>query len=139
MRLAPALILAVLSLTAPLAVAAAEDEPRVDCGDIRNTYESNVCSERRLAEADLRLNDVYKRVLSQIARGGDETPYDATSWTESMKAAQRAWLGFRDADCKGVVPMEWSGGTGTTAAVLGCMITKTEARTRELEERYDVR
>jgi len=139
MRLAPVLILAVLSLATPYPAAYADDEPRVDCGDIRNTYESNVCSERRLAEVDRRLNDVYKRVLDHIARDGGDKPYDPASWTESMKVAQRAWVAFRDADCKGVVPMEWSGGTGTTAAVLGCMITKTEARTRELEERYDVR
>ena len=53
-----------------------------------------------------------------------------------MRAAQRAWVAFRDAGCKGAMPMEWSGGSGTSAAVLICMREKTEARTKDLKERY---
>ena len=135
MRLATLLFLAILARASP----AAAGEPAVDCNDIRNTYESNVCAERDFQAADASLNEVYKRVLAHIAGNGGDKPYDSRTWSEAMKAAQRAWLAFRDADCKGVVPVEWAGGTGTTAAVLGCMSGKTRARIRELEDRYAAR
>jgi hypothetical protein len=32
--------------------------------------------------------------------------------------------------------MEWSGGTGTSSAVLGCMTELTKARAKDLAERY---
>lgn len=111
----------------------------VDCDDIRNTYESNVCADRAFKEADAKLNDVYKRVLAHIAESGMEKPYDGETWASAMKVAQRAWLAFRDADCKGVVTMEWTGGSGTSAAVLGCMTEKTKVRSEELAERYSLK
>jgi uncharacterized protein YecT (DUF1311 family) len=33
--------------------------------------------------------------------------------------------------------MFWTGGTGATAEILGCMTEKTEARTKELKARYE--
>jgi uncharacterized protein YecT (DUF1311 family) len=33
--------------------------------------------------------------------------------------------------------MEWSGGSGTTSAVLGCMIELTKARTARLRDLYE--
>ena len=122
-------------LLASAAPSAAEDPP-VDCEDARNTVESNMCADKAFKAADARLNDVYGKVLAHIAEGGVEEPYDSKSWDKSMREAQRAWVAFRDADCKGAVPMEWQGGTGTTAAVLGCMTQKTETRAEELAERY---
>lgn len=135
MRLATLLLLAILARASP----AAAGEMAVDCNDIRNTHESNVCAERDFQAADASLNEVYKRVLAHIAENGGDKPYDSRTWSEAMKASQRAWVAFRDADCKGVVPIEWSGGTGTSAAVLGCMTSKTKERIRELEDRYAAR
>lgn len=120
-------------------VAAADEERAVDCNDIHNTYESNVCADKAFREADSKLNDVYKRVLAHIAESGMERPYDGESWASAMKAAQRAWLAFRDADCKGAVAIEWTGGSGTSAAVMGCMTEKTKARSEELAERYGLK
>jgi uncharacterized protein YecT (DUF1311 family) len=117
--------------------ARAEDEQQnIDCENIRNTVESNFCADKDLKSADAKLNALYKKVLTQINENGLEKPYDRHSWQEALRESQRAWMSFRDLDCKGVVPMEWSGGTGTTAAVLICMKDKTEARTKELAERY---
>lgn len=115
---------------------AEDEEEKINCGDIRNTVESNFCADKDLKSADAKLNEVYKKVLAQIAESGLEKPYDRHSWEEALRESQRAWITFRDLDCKGAVPMEWSGGTGTTAAVLICMKDKTEARTKDLEERY---
>ena len=61
-------------------------------------------------EADAKLNAVYKNVLAHIAESDLEKPYDRESWEKAMRESQRAWVAFRDADCKGAVPMEWSAG-----------------------------
>jgi uncharacterized protein YecT (DUF1311 family) len=114
----------------------AEADPPIDCSDTRNTVEMNFCADKDFKAADDKLNDVYKRVLANISESGGEEPYDSESWEKAMREGQRAWVAFRDADCKGAVPMEWSGGSGTSAAVLGCMTQKTETRANELAERY---
>lgn len=115
--------------------AAAQDA--IDCSDPGTTVEMNFCSDKAFQEADAKLNAVYKNVLAHIAESDPEKPYDRESWEKAMRESQRAWVAFRDADCKGAVPMEWSGGSGTSAAVTGCMTEKTEARTKELSERYE--
>ena len=113
-------------------------DERVDCENASTTVEMNICSDEDFKAADAKLNATYKKVLAQIAASDLEKPYDRASWDEALRASQRAWVAFRDADCKGAVPMEWSGGTGTTSAVLGCMTAKTETRTKELAERYTI-
>jgi uncharacterized protein YecT (DUF1311 family) len=130
--------LAAIALAAQAKVAiSAEDEPVVDCAKAQSTYEINVCSEKEFEKADKALNAAYKKALAQIASGGGEKPYDPKSWEEAMRASQRAWVAFRDADCKGLMAMEWQGGTGTTAAELSCMIQLTTARTKDLLDRYN--
>ncbi|MFA5949602.1 MAG: lysozyme inhibitor LprI family protein [Hyphomicrobium sp.] len=125
--------------TLMLSAAPAEaDPPPVDCNDIKNTYDGNICAERDFDKADAKLNNIYKKVLEHTAKSGDEKPWDAKSWEAAIRASQRAWVAFRDADCKDAVPMEWSGGTGTTVAVLGCMTEKTKQRTDDLAERYGI-
>jgi uncharacterized protein YecT (DUF1311 family) len=136
MRLRSPVALSLLFLN-PLAVSRAVAED-IDCNNVRNTVESNFCAEKDYKTADDKLNGVYQTVIQHIAEGGQEPPYDRASWDKAMRDAQRAWIAFRDADCKGAVPMEWSGGTGTSAAVLVCMTEKTEARTKDLKERYGI-
>jgi uncharacterized protein YecT (DUF1311 family) len=111
-------------------------DPPIDCADPRTTVETNFCAEKAFKAADDALNAVYQKVLAWIAESDLETPYDPASWEAALRASQRAWVAFRDADCNDLMPMEWSGGTGTTSAVLGCMIEKTKARSKELSERY---
>jgi len=130
----PTALLLICGLSSP--TARAED---INCNDIRNTVESNFCADRDYKAADEALNAAYRKVIERIADSGAEPPYDRASWEKLMREAQRAWIAYRDADCKGVVPMEWSGGTATTAAVLTCLREKTEARTKDLEERYGVK
>jgi uncharacterized protein YecT (DUF1311 family) len=115
---------------------AGDEEENIDCENIRNTVESNFCADKDLQSADTKLNALYKKVLTQISEDSLEKPYDRKTWENALRESQRAWMSFRDLDCKGVVPLEWSGGTGTTAAVLICLKEKTETRTKELSERY---
>jgi uncharacterized protein YecT (DUF1311 family) len=117
--------------------AAAEDDlPPVDCSAPQSTYAINVCGEQELDKADASLNAVYKQVLTFIAKNGGEKPYDSKSWEEALRASQRAWVAFRDAHCKGLIPMSWMGGSGTSGEVLGCMNAMTKERTKELQSLY---
>jgi uncharacterized protein YecT (DUF1311 family) len=108
----------------------------VDCAKAVTTYEMNSCADQDYLAADAALNDIYRQSLAQIARSGGQKPYDAKSWEAALRASQRAWVAFRDAECKGLVPMEWTGGSGATVAVLGCMTRLTEARAADLRERF---
>lgn len=113
------------------------DDP-IDCADQKTTVDMNFCADEDFKAADAKLNAAYKKVLAQIAESDLEKPYDRASWEKAMRESQRAWVEFRDADCKGAVPMEWSGGTGTSSAVLGCMTALTNERTKDLGERYNL-
>lgn len=104
----------------------------VDCRNATSTYEMNVCADEDFSVADAALNAAYQAALTKIKGQDAPAPYDAKAYEAAFRAAQRAWVAFRNADCGGVVPFEWTGGSGTTAAVLGCMVSKTETRTKEL-------
>jgi uncharacterized protein YecT (DUF1311 family) len=118
--------------TDPLAAA----DPPLNCASPRSTPEFNLCPEGVFQKADDKLNAAFTKALDFIRTVDSEKPYDAASWEQALRASQRAWLAFRDTDCKGLTPMSWTGGTGTTVAVLECMTTKTSIRTKELVTIY---
>lgn len=125
-----------IPLCALVASASLADDNKIDCSNTMNGYEERVCAKRFYDRADAKLNSVWKQVLADIKASDLEPPWDAKTWTKKLRKAQRAWIAYRDADCEGAVPMEWSGGTITTTMVLGCMTDKTVVRTNELVERY---
>lgn len=127
--------------TAGIAVFAgtADAQPKVDCSNAISTYEMNECAGRDFEQADGELNRVYKEALKSIPEMAVEEPrFNARNWEAALRASQRAWIAFRDAECEEHVPMFWTGGTGTTADVIGCKTEKTEARTKELKQRYEI-
>src|SRR5262245_57414719 len=124
-------ILALTILALAASPAAAQD---VDCSNANTTVEMNFCADKDYAAADKALNAAYQDALAKIAKVGGKKPYDSKSWEEALRTSQRAWIAFRDAECKGLTPMRWSGGTITTLAVLGCMTSLTQARAEMLKE-----
>ena len=110
---------------------ASADQPAI-CDKAVSTPELNLCSESAWQAADAKLNAAFAKAIDTIRTSDHAKPYDPGSWEKALRASQRAWVAFRDADCKGLVPMSWTGGTGTTSAVLDCMTTKTKIRTEEL-------
>jgi uncharacterized protein YecT (DUF1311 family) len=117
------------------AVGAAAEQP-INCATAVNTYDMQVCANQELDAADKLLNEVYRATLADIAKHEGDPPYDAKSYEAAFRAAQRAWIAYRDAECNGVVPFEWGGGTGRLTAVIGCLTAKTVARTKELKESF---
>ena len=108
----------------------------IDCAKASSTVEMNFCAEKDFNAADKTLNTAYEAALASTKGRDLEKPYDAKSFEAALRTSQRAWLTYRDADCKDLIAQEWSGGSGTTSASLGCMTEKTMQRTKELKERY---
>jgi uncharacterized protein YecT (DUF1311 family) len=128
------IISTVITMTAP---ALAAEDPPLDCENALSTADLNICAERALEKVDAELNKIYQRALKSIPKLESDPPYDAKSWEKALRESQRAWIAFRDAECKNHVAMFWTGGTGATADILGCMEEKTKNRIKELKERYE--
>ncbi len=130
--LATVMAAAVMAAAATSATAA----PRINCTTASSTFEMNDCAERDFSAADAKLNSVYQRSLAAVPDMAFEKPYDTKSWIAALRNSQRAWVAFRDAECKNHVAMFWTGGTGATVDILGCMTEKTRARTKDLIDHY---
>lgn len=72
-------------------------------------------------KADAELNKAYRDVFNKL---------DASGKT-NLKAAQNAWIKYRDLDCK-FQSGGASGGSVQAMVVAGCLTDKTVARTKEL-------
>lgn len=115
------------------AVVAASPAMAGECDNAASTVELNACSDKAFQRADRDLNSTYQELIRSIGtRDFGDPPYDAKSYERALRESQRAWVAFRDAECKGLVPIQWSGGTGSAAAVLGCMTEETKRRTESL-------
>ncbi|MFN3868295.1 MAG: lysozyme inhibitor LprI family protein, partial [Hyphomicrobiaceae bacterium] len=121
--------------------ALAESEPQIDCANASSTLEMNFCADKDFTAADKALNAAYQRALKAVPgmADGASDRFSARNWEKALRDSQRAWLAYRDAECREHIPMFWGGGTGTTVAVIGCLTALTNARTKELRESYDAR
>jgi uncharacterized protein YecT (DUF1311 family) len=108
----------------------------INCADAGTTVELNFCADKDYQAADKALNAAYESALAYIRTRDMDEASDKVRLEKAMRNAQRAWVAYRDSDCKDLVALEWSGGTGANAAILGCMTGKTIQRTKELNERY---
>ena len=93
-----------------------------DCGNATTQAEINQCAGGDYKKADAQLNKVYKAVLGKADEGQQA----------QLKAAQNAWIKFRDLDCK----FQTSGAEGGSiypTALAGCLEAKASARAKELD------
>ena len=127
----------VLAAAFVLAATAAHAADEVDCATAVTTVDLNACAEQSLDVADKALNETYKKILADLALPDTENAAGNAKWTEALKVSQRAWVAFRDADCDKLMVHEAGGGTATTGAILGCMTEMTDARTKNLKDRYE--
>ena len=135
-HLVPQIVFSLVALLAGLIPTSQARADEIDCANAKSTVEMNYCADKEFAAADKALNTEYEAALAQTRTRDLEPPYDAKSFEAAMRESQRAWVAFRDADCKNLVAQEWSGGSGASAAILGCMTQLTMARTKDLKERY---
>jgi uncharacterized protein YecT (DUF1311 family) len=95
-----------------------------DCGAITAQQEMNACFGRAFERADAQLNVVYATVLKGAS--------DDAKGIALLRAAQRAWVDFRNKNCDWQAHGE-EGGSVYPTEVATCEIRMTEARIRELQ------
>lgn len=115
-----------LLLAAPHAVAAQQADRDTLCAASRTQAETEVCLSDMLREADRQLNMVYRAVLSDLS------PTSA----RRLRAAQRAWIRYRDLDCEAARSLVGEG-SAAPLVTLGCLLARTEERTRALAQSFD--
>lgn len=107
-------------LTLAAAPLAAQEHP---CDAAVTQQELNLCSQEAWQAADAELNLAYGEALAWAE--GDPAA------EELLRAAQRAWLAFRDADCA-VEAAFFEGGSAEPMILFGCLEDRTVTRTEQL-------
>ena len=105
-----------------------DDADREDpCPGSHTQFELNQCAARARDRADAELNKVYRQLVSRL---GDK------KWEMKLRAAQQAWIKYRDANCD--YESEFSGGgSAATFEYNFCLAEITTARAKELQKMYD--
>ncbi|MDO8050505.1 lysozyme inhibitor LprI family protein [Janthinobacterium sp. SUN211] len=85
-----------------------------------NNLENTFCMSRELKESDTRLNVIYKTLMYALAK------------PQGLQSAQRAWLVFRDAECK-FQNKAMHGGSAYHFSMDLCLMQLTEQRISALE------
>ena len=118
------IVLGLVSNTPPLAAADSDmSQEYLSCMDKSNgnTAAMTDCISAETARQDARLNENYKRLISKVS----------TKRKNTLLEAQRAWVKFRDANCR-----FYSDPEGGTAALLDgrdCFLQATANRAKELK------
>lgn len=106
-------------LFAPIAHAA------VDCANASDQATMNQCAGQDFKAADKELNTVYQQITARLK--------DNPEGKKLLVGAQRAWIAFRDAECKfsasGV-----SGGSVYPLIYSNCLTSVTKVRVAALKE-----
>ncbi len=95
-----------------------------NCGDKTNQTDMNICSGQQYSQADDELNKVYKEIEGRLK--------DHADTKKLLVAAQRGWVGFRDAECA-FSSSTVLGGTAYPFVSNTCLAEMTKTRTNELK------
>ncbi len=118
--MSPRLLLALTPLLFPSLAHAA-----VDCANASDQATMNQCAGQDFKAADKELNAVYQQITGRLK--------DNPDGKKLLVSAQRAWVGFRDAECK----FSASGVTGGSVYPLiysNCLTGVTKVRVEALKE-----
>jgi len=118
--MSPRLLLALTPfLFSPLAHAA------VDCANASDQATMNQCAGQEFKSTDKELNVVYQQIIGRLKDNPDRK--------KLLVGAQRAWIGFRDTECK----FSASGVEGGSVYPLiynNCLTAVTKARIEALKQ-----
>lgn len=105
----------------------------LDCANAMAQQELNACAYQAWEAADAELNTAYKRAIAEMKDMDANMPDDLQGAEEALRAAQRAWVAYRDANCV-VAGFPMRGGSAEPLLINGCMESMTLQRTMELQE-----
>jgi uncharacterized protein YecT (DUF1311 family) len=123
-------------LSTLLALAVVADEPKVDCDNAMAQFELNACAYQDYERADAAMNAQWKITsarMKAIDADFDRTQDNRPGYFDTLLAAQRAWLTYRDKHCTGE-GYTMRGGSAEPMVFSGCMTQLTEARTKQLKD-----
>jgi uncharacterized protein YecT (DUF1311 family) len=115
------------------------------CAAITSMANFDTCYAEQFKKEDLRLNHLYRAALvvlqqqledSQKRSAKDEVGY-ASSAIEDLKAAQAAWVKYRDLHCR-AAGQQYQGGSIEPLVVNQCMSLVTMHRIEEIREAYEI-
>ncbi|MCX7287931.1 MAG: lysozyme inhibitor LprI family protein [Rhodobacterales bacterium] len=103
----------------------------VDCANAMAQQDLNQCAYAEWEQADAGLNAAYKQAMALLKSWDANLPETDRGGAEALKAAQRAWITFRDNAC---AAEGWAmkGGSAEPLLLYGCMRQLTEERTAHL-------
>jgi uncharacterized protein YecT (DUF1311 family) len=123
------------------ALALAAQDPQWNCANPQAQQEMNYCAGEDFRRADAEINTVYRTAVAEAqaadreyARSGGDAaggPGAGPGEEATLREAQRAWVSFRDANCR-LESFEARGGSMQPMLDAGCRATLTRARTAEL-------
>ena len=102
----------------------------LDCGNAVTQADMNECAARSSRDADAELNRLWPQVVRQMQTSDREGSSNGEG-ERRLRAAQRAWIAFRDAQCQ-LEGVEALGGSMESMLVYGCVAQMTERRVNEL-------
>ncbi len=125
-----------MMLMSLMLLAAAAQEPAVDCENAQYQVEMNFCAGKEYDAADAELNAQWKVTVAALKARDKaiDRSYDSQpTHYDTLLAAQRAWLTYRDQHC---LSESFAARGGSMAPMLhsGCMARLTKERTAELKE-----
>jgi uncharacterized protein YecT (DUF1311 family) len=118
-------LLVLAAASAPMAAADGQA-----CSEAPDQSTMNLCADKAFKKADAELNTLYKQIGQRLKDNADAT--------KLLVAAQRGWVGFRDAECK-FASSGVSGGSAYPMIYSGCAERVTRTRITELQSYLNCR
>ena len=119
-----------------LALAAAAQDPEIDCDNAMAQFELNACAYKEYERADAAMNAQWKVTaahMKEIDADFDRSQDNRPGYFDTLLAAQRAWLTYRDQHCASE-GYTMRGGSAEPMVISECQTQLTEARTKQLQD-----
>lgn len=109
----------------------------MNCDDQVTQFDINYCANEAYVEADAALNATYKTVMSHMVEMDKDIAEtmgaEYAGAVETLKKAQRAWIGYRDGQCE-LSGYSARGGSMEPMLVSQCLADLTKKRTQEMKD-----
>lgn len=102
-----------------------------DCADPQTQTEMTRCAGAAFEAADEDLNATYRMAVKVMSQWDGDLPKSERGAEAALRAAQRAWLPYRDATCANEA-FFYKGGTMEPLVRASCLERMTRARTEEI-------
>lgn len=93
-----------------------------DCDSLTNQNAINQCISNEYKSSDAELNKLYKEISTRLKDNADTL--------KALRTSQRAWIGFRDAECD-FAAINTQGGSIHAMLITSCRNELTQARIKD--------